>query len=134
MLLSVPTPTLVRCPVPLTLASGRQSIPVPGRGSTGQCHRISGDTILSEFPAILSMTLAYRQGMPADRWHHCSPTIPLPAVYVQPQGRCAVLLEVDRHPRTGYGKTLGGPWRHILATGGRGRARVEWSITCRLIY
>ena len=38
MLLRVPTPTLVRCPTTRTLAVGRQSIPTPGRGSTGQYH------------------------------------------------------------------------------------------------
>ena len=52
MLLRVPTPTLVQGPVPL----GRQSLPVPGRGSTGPRHRMSGDTILAECPALLRLT------------------------------------------------------------------------------
>jgi hypothetical protein len=51
------TSTLVRDTASLTLASCRQNIPAPERGSTGQCQRMSGDTILAEFPAILRVTL-----------------------------------------------------------------------------
>src|SRR6266850_268815 len=104
MLLRMPTPTLVHGPVPLPRALGRQSLPVPGRGSTGPCHRMSRDTILAECPTLLRLTRHTARAR--QQTDGLMVSLPFLAVYVQPQERCTGLLEVDSHPGTGYGRTI----------------------------
>src|SRR5262245_48147558 len=87
MLLSVPTPTLVRCPPSLS------------QGHSGSCRRRSENTLLAEVPAILNMTRhTTRVGQQTSG---CIPTIPLSVAYVQRQGCCAGRLDEARHWESG---------------------------------